>query len=140
MAKVVSVHSFRGGTGKSNTTANVAASLALAGWRVGVIDTDIQSPGIHVLFRLDESEVKNALNDFLFERCAIAEAAYDVPARLEAPVPSERDRLRADARVVRDEQDSSGHVDHDALPAPTVRTHTFSANDDDRPAYRRGPT
>jgi MinD-like ATPase involved in chromosome partitioning or flagellar assembly len=87
MAKVVSVHSFRGGTGKSNTTANVAASLALAGKRVGVIDTDIQSPGIHVLFRLDEGEVKNALNDFLFERCAIVEAAYDVTPRLESAVP-----------------------------------------------------
>ena len=29
MATIVSVHSFRGGTGKSNTTANVAATLAL---------------------------------------------------------------------------------------------------------------
>ncbi len=28
MSKIVSVHSFRGGTGKSNTTANLAVLLA----------------------------------------------------------------------------------------------------------------
>lgn len=82
MAKVISIHSFRGGTGKSNTTANVATFLALHGHRVGVIDTDIQSPGIHVLFALDPTEVTYALNDFLWERCAIADAAYDVTNRL----------------------------------------------------------
>ena len=52
MAKIISIHSFRGGTGKSNMTANLAALLAAEGGRVGVIDTDIQSPGIHVLFGL----------------------------------------------------------------------------------------
>ena len=52
MSRIVSIHSFRGGTGKSNTTANLAAILAASGRRVGVIDTDIQSPGIHVLFGL----------------------------------------------------------------------------------------
>jgi len=53
MARIVAVHSFRGGTGKSNVTANLAALLAAAGHRVGVVDTDIQSPGIHVLFGFD---------------------------------------------------------------------------------------
>jgi anion-transporting ArsA/GET3 family ATPase len=47
---VVSIHSFRGGTGKSNLAANLAVQLGRRGMRVGVIDTDIQSPGIHVLF------------------------------------------------------------------------------------------
>jgi MinD-like ATPase involved in chromosome partitioning or flagellar assembly len=49
MSRIISIHSFRGGTGKSNTTANVAALLAAEGLRIGVVDTDIQSPGIHVL-------------------------------------------------------------------------------------------
>ncbi len=62
MSQIISVHSFRGGTGKSNTTANIAALLALEGRRVGVIDTDIQSPGIHILFGLDEAEMRYALN------------------------------------------------------------------------------
>lgn len=81
---ILSIHSFRGGTGKSNTTANLAALLAQAGKRVGVIDTDIQSPGIHVLFGLDESAITNALNDYLWGRCQIEQAVYDVTDRLPA--------------------------------------------------------
>jgi MinD-like ATPase involved in chromosome partitioning or flagellar assembly len=82
MAKVISVHSFRGGTGKSNITANVSAQLAVKGKRVGVIDTDIQSPGIHVLFGMDEVKIEKALNDYLWGRCAIEETAYDVGAQV----------------------------------------------------------
>jgi MinD-like ATPase involved in chromosome partitioning or flagellar assembly len=42
MAQVILIHSFRGGTGKSNAAANLAALLAAQGQRVAVIDTDIQ--------------------------------------------------------------------------------------------------
>ncbi|MBU0496043.1 MAG: MinD/ParA family protein [Chloroflexi bacterium] len=82
MAKIISVHSFRGGTGKSNTTANLATLLAMDGRRVGVIDTDINSPGIHVLFNLDEDEMQYSLNDYLWGNCHIEQAAVDVTARL----------------------------------------------------------
>lgn len=71
--KIVSIHSFRGGTGKSNTTANLAAQVAMAGKRVGVVDTDIQSPGIHVLFGLDESKMGKTMNDFLHGKATIRE-------------------------------------------------------------------
>ncbi|HAX70126.1 MAG TPA: MinD/ParA family protein [Anaerolineales bacterium] len=78
MSKIISVHSFRGGTGKSNTTANIAALLAMDGARVCVVDTDINSPGIHVLFNLDETEMAHSLNDYLWGQCSIEEAAHDV--------------------------------------------------------------
>jgi MinD-like ATPase involved in chromosome partitioning or flagellar assembly len=78
VAVIVSVHSFRGGTGKSNTTANLATVLAIGGRRVGVIDTDIQSPGIHVLFGLAGEEISASLNDFLWHGRPIEEAARDV--------------------------------------------------------------
>ena len=86
MSKIVSVHSFRGGTGKSNTTANLSALLAKQGFRVGVVDTDIQSPGIHVLFNLDEGDIKYSLNDYLWGKCEIQEAAHDVTGRLGADI------------------------------------------------------
>ena len=82
MSKIVSVHSFRGGTGKSNISANVAAQIAKDGNRVGVVDTDINSPGIHVLFGMDEDEMTRSLNDYLWDKCAIEEAAYPVGARI----------------------------------------------------------
>jgi septum site-determining protein MinD len=82
MAKIISVHSFRGGTGKSNTTANLATLLAMEGKRVGIVDTDIQSPGIHVLFNLDEDEMGHSLNDYLWGKCDIQDAAKDVTDRV----------------------------------------------------------
>jgi MinD-like ATPase involved in chromosome partitioning or flagellar assembly len=78
VSKIVSVHSFRGGTGKSNTTANVAALLAADGKRVGVIDTDIQSPGIHILFGLAGDRIEASLNDYLWHGRPIEETAVDV--------------------------------------------------------------
>lgn len=78
MSKIVSVHSYRGGTGKSNLSANLAVAVAAQGRRVGVVDTDIQSPGIHVLFGLAPDKVNRTLNDYLFGRCPIEDALYDV--------------------------------------------------------------
>jgi MinD-like ATPase involved in chromosome partitioning or flagellar assembly len=94
VAKIVAVHSFRGGTGKSNTTANLAALVALAGHRVGIIDTDIQSPGIHVIFNLDQDKVTHALNDFLWGRCKIEEAAYDVTVSATNGTPARNPRTK----------------------------------------------
>ncbi len=93
MGKLVVVHSFRGGTGKSNITANLAALLACQGNRVGIVDTDIQSPGIHALFNLAPDHFKFALNDYLWKRCRIEEAAYDVSAKLREHKPEVRGSL-----------------------------------------------
>jgi MinD-like ATPase involved in chromosome partitioning or flagellar assembly len=82
MPQIISVHSYRGGTGKSNVTANLATLLAANGRRVGVVDTDIQSPGIHILFGLDEAEMRHSLNDYLWGACQIKETAHDVTSRL----------------------------------------------------------
>jgi septum site-determining protein MinD len=82
MSKIISIHSFRGGTGKSNTSANLSALFAAQGLRVCVVDTDIQSPGIHVLLGLQEEQMNLTLNDYLWGRCEIKDAAYDVTANL----------------------------------------------------------
>lgn len=78
MSKIVSIHSFRGGTGKSNSTANLAAQVALTGKRVGVVDTDIQSPGIHVLFGLNEETMGHTLNEYLRGEVEIEDVAFNV--------------------------------------------------------------
>ncbi|HSH02739.1 MAG TPA: MinD/ParA family protein [Anaerolineae bacterium] len=89
MSYIISVHSFRGGTGKSNSTANIASILTRGGGgrRVCIIDTDIQSPGVHVLFGMDEHDMNYTLNDYLWGKCAIDEATYDVTNRLGDDVP-----------------------------------------------------
>ncbi|MFJ9645361.1 MULTISPECIES: AAA family ATPase [unclassified Streptomyces] len=86
MARTIVVHSHRGGTGKSSVLANLALLLAGEGRRVGVVDTDIQSPTLDLLFRLGPGP---SLADYLLGRCEIEAAArragprgpYVVPAR-----------------------------------------------------------
>ncbi len=58
--------------------ANLATAIAATGKRVAIIDTDVQSPGIHVLFGLLEGAITLALNDYLWQQCTLSEAAYDV--------------------------------------------------------------
>ncbi|AFZ19676.1 MinD/ParA family ATP-binding protein [Allocoleopsis franciscana] len=83
MPKVVSIHSYRGGTGKSNFTANLATTIAMQGNRVGIVDTDVPSPGIHNLFSLEPENTNKTLNHYLWGEIPIEEAAYDVSANVE---------------------------------------------------------
>jgi MinD-like ATPase involved in chromosome partitioning or flagellar assembly len=82
MTQIISIHSFRGGTGKSNLTANLSATVAQQGKRVGIVDTDIQSPGIHVIFGLNEDEFTYSLNDYLWGKCPVEKTAYEVGSNL----------------------------------------------------------
>src|SRR5579871_6837610 len=89
MAQIISIHSFRGGTGKSNTTANIAAILAGEGKRVGVVDTDIQSPGIHILFGYHGEEITASLNDYLWHGLPIEATALDVGKNIKQSFPGQ---------------------------------------------------
>ncbi|MEO0455297.1 MAG: MinD/ParA family protein [Cyanobacteria bacterium P01_A01_bin.114] len=82
MPRVISIHSYRGGTGKSNFTANLATTVALQGYRVGVVDTDVPSPGIHNLFNLEPEQSPTTLNNYLWGENSIEETAYDVSANV----------------------------------------------------------
>jgi septum site-determining protein MinD len=88
MSTIVSIHSYRGGTGKSNLTANLASSLVQQGKRVAVFDTDIQSPGLHVLFGMEPQQMGLTLNDYLYGRCSVEQATYDVTSKLGPHVPA----------------------------------------------------
>ncbi|HKT06044.1 MAG TPA: hypothetical protein VJT31_41590, partial [Rugosimonospora sp.] len=49
--QVVTFYSFKGGTGRTMALANVAWILAANGYRVLVVDWDLESPGLHRFFR-----------------------------------------------------------------------------------------
>ncbi|MEV7418888.1 MinD/ParA family protein [Streptomyces sp. NPDC089919] len=76
MATTIVVHSHRGGTGKSTVLANLALLIAAAGRRVALVDTDIQSPTLDVLFRVGPRAW--SLTDYLLGRCEIEAAAHPV--------------------------------------------------------------
>lgn len=84
MVKIVSLLSYRGGTGKSNLAANLAWLAARGGAKVAVLDTDLQSPGVHIVLQADMSRVVFTLTDFVAKRCQIDEAAIDLTNDLEA--------------------------------------------------------
>jgi MinD-like ATPase involved in chromosome partitioning or flagellar assembly len=107
MTQIVAIHSFRGGTGKSNISANLAVALGLQGLRVAVVDTDLASPGIHVLFGFSGAG-RFTLNDHLQDEVAITDCCHDVtPAEVKragghvflVPASMERDRI---ARLLRE--------------------------------------
>jgi MinD-like ATPase involved in chromosome partitioning or flagellar assembly len=87
--QIISVHSYRGGTGKSNVTANLAVCAANRGKKVAVLDTDLQSPGIHVLFGFDQSSIRQTLVDFLWGKCEIQDTVYDVRNKVCPDAPGE---------------------------------------------------
>ena len=78
MGRIVSIHSYRGGTGKSNISANLAFLAARLGKRVAVLDSDLQAPGVHLLFGFETDRMPYTLSDFFFNRCGLEEAAYDL--------------------------------------------------------------
>lgn len=78
MAHILAIHSFRGGTGKSNLSANLATALALQGKRVAIFDTDLASPGVHVLFGYTAQPGEATLNDFLQGDVPILSCAHEV--------------------------------------------------------------
>jgi MinD-like ATPase involved in chromosome partitioning or flagellar assembly len=63
--------------------------MAMRGLRVGVVDTDIASPGIHVLFGLSEENMRHSLNDYLYGKCAIEDTAHNVTSNLKVPIEGE---------------------------------------------------
>ncbi len=78
MTKIISIHSFRGGAGKTNLTASLAYLLFKEGKKVAIIDADIGSPGVHVLFGLDSDSLEYTLNDYLWKRVSIDKIVLDV--------------------------------------------------------------
>ena len=91
--------------------ANVTVLLAAEGHRVGVMDTDIQSPSLHILFGLDERETTYSLNDYLWGKCDIEQTAHNVTLGLGADIkgqvfliPASR-RAREITRMLREGYD-----------------------------------
>lgn len=82
LATILAVQSFKGGTGKSTVSANLAVTLARLGKRVAVIDLDLEGPGLHVIFGISDAEIKVTINDVLQSAIPIRDAVLDLTHRL----------------------------------------------------------
>jgi MinD-like ATPase involved in chromosome partitioning or flagellar assembly len=90
----VSLYSYRGGTGRSTTAANVARLLAADGACVAVVDTALQYPALHSLFGIDRLPEWTSFTDYLLGRVPLWDVVRQVPLRCAGPV-SARGRLYA---------------------------------------------
>jgi MinD-like ATPase involved in chromosome partitioning or flagellar assembly len=79
MPQIVTLYSYRGGTGKSTTAVNLARVLARRGERVAVVDTDLQSPAVHSLLNLTGIPEWISFTDYLIGRCTLEDTIQPIP-------------------------------------------------------------
>ncbi|MFX0091724.1 MAG: MinD/ParA family protein [Candidatus Hodarchaeota archaeon] len=61
--KVIAFHSYKGGTGKTHLSSNLAAILAKHGHKTALVDFDFRGPNLHTLFGV---EAETTINDWLY--------------------------------------------------------------------------
>ncbi|VVB97607.1 Iron-sulfur cluster carrier protein [uncultured archaeon] len=76
--KVITVHSFKGGTGKTNIIASISFALASAGYKVGVVDSDMAHPSLHIIYGMGNQPPHPTLTEFLLGKCESTEIVHDV--------------------------------------------------------------
>ena len=82
MGRIISVHSSRGGTGKTLIAVNLAATLARKGKNVCLFDMDFRAPSLSTVFKVgDYRLIKYWVNDFLNGSCPIEKVIMDLTER-----------------------------------------------------------
>ncbi len=79
MGKVITIHSYRGGTGKTSVATNVATCLSQSGKATCLIDMDFRAPSLNTMF---DYEPDHWINDYLEGRCELNSALVDMSSKL----------------------------------------------------------
>lgn len=80
MSKIIAVHSYKGGTGKTLFSVNLAATFAKNGKKVCVFDLDFRAPSLFALLKTENTECW--LNDYLNNTCDINKVLVDLSEKL----------------------------------------------------------
>lgn len=76
MGKIIAVHSYKGGTGKTSLAANLATTYARRGKKVCLMDLDFRAPSLHAIF--NQEKLDYWINDYLNGVCEIDKVLVDV--------------------------------------------------------------
>ncbi len=77
--KTYTIHSHRGGSGKSVIASSIALELAQRGYNILLVDMDLRAPSLYYIFR--EPAVKYWINDYLDSECSFEETLVDLSER-----------------------------------------------------------
>jgi MinD-like ATPase involved in chromosome partitioning or flagellar assembly len=72
---IITVHSYKGGTGKTLLSVNLATILANSGKKTCLLDLDFSAPSLHTIFKTGKTEYW--INDYLNRACEIDKVLKD---------------------------------------------------------------
>jgi MinD-like ATPase involved in chromosome partitioning or flagellar assembly len=81
MGKILAVHSYKGGTGKTLLSVNLAATFAKHGKKVCLFDLDFRAPSLFAVLKTDGAQYW--LNDYLNGTCEITKTLIDLSSRIQ---------------------------------------------------------
>jgi len=80
MGKIIAVHSYKGGTGKTLLSVNLAATFAKQGKKVCLFDLDFRAPSLFAILKLESAE--GWVNDYLNNTCEISKVLIDASSKI----------------------------------------------------------
>src|SRR5512137_2094038 len=80
MSKIIAVHSYKGGTGKTSISVNLAATFVKMGKKVCLFDLDFRAPSLFAILKTPNADFW--FNDYLNNTCEINQALVDLSARI----------------------------------------------------------
>jgi len=80
LGKIIAVHSYKGGTGKTLLSVNLAATFAKHGKNVCLFDLDFRAPSLATLLKVGNTD--HWLNDYLNGTCEIDKVLVDLSDRV----------------------------------------------------------
>ncbi len=76
LGKIIALHSYKGGTGKTLLSINLAATLVKRGKNVCLLDLDFRAPSLSTILKIEKAE--SWLNDYLNGTCEIDKVLIDL--------------------------------------------------------------
>jgi MinD-like ATPase involved in chromosome partitioning or flagellar assembly len=80
MGNIIAVHSYKGGTGKTLLSVNLASTYAKRGRNICLFDLDFRAPSLHAAFKAEGNGYW--LNDYLNGTCDIKKVLVELDPRI----------------------------------------------------------
>jgi len=79
LGAIITIHSYKGGTGKTCVAISLAEMLAMKGKRVCLVDLDFHAPNIGFAFDIEKADL--SINDYLNVGCEVNDILFDLTDR-----------------------------------------------------------